>query len=98
MISGTASIVGEDSVHIGDVSAQLDETLENIEALIKAAGGEGMSALRNLRVYCTPDTDGESLVALVQSRTQVRAVAIDHCPALLCRADLLVEIEGLARL
>jgi enamine deaminase RidA (YjgF/YER057c/UK114 family) len=37
LIGGTASIVGEDSTHIGDVSAQLDETLHNLAALVSAA-------------------------------------------------------------
>jgi len=39
LIGGTASIVGEDSQHCGDVAGQLTETLTNLEALIGAAQG-----------------------------------------------------------
>ncbi len=42
-ISGTASIVGHRSLHIGDTAAQTRETLTNIEALLgeanRLAGG-----------------------------------------------------------
>ena len=34
-ISGTASIVGHETVHVGDVTAQTRETLANIEALVE---------------------------------------------------------------
>jgi hypothetical protein len=40
LIGGTASIVGEDSLHEGDAGAQLEETLKNLEALIDTACGE----------------------------------------------------------
>ena len=37
LIGGTASILGEDSVHIGKVHAQVEETLRNMGALIATA-------------------------------------------------------------
>ncbi|MEI4872760.1 hypothetical protein Q8G47_28955, partial [Klebsiella pneumoniae] len=36
-ISGTASIVGHETVHLGDVRAQTHETLRNLAAVIAAA-------------------------------------------------------------
>ena len=39
LIGGTASILGEDSVHIGKVHAQVEETLRNMGALIATARG-----------------------------------------------------------
>ena len=37
LISGTASIVGHASVHLGDVAAQLEETLANLDNLLRHA-------------------------------------------------------------
>src|SRR5258708_39506048 len=56
LVGGTASIVGEDSMHLDDVDAQLEETLKNLEALIDAAAerpeaGTALSRLLDLRVY-----------------------------------------------
>ena len=39
LIGGTASVVGEDSRHAGNLDAQLDETLLNMEALVRTASG-----------------------------------------------------------
>ena len=37
LVGGTASVRGEDSVHHDDVGAQVEETLDNIEAVLEAA-------------------------------------------------------------
>ena len=37
LIGGTASIVGEDSTHVGDPAGQVEETVANLSALIAAA-------------------------------------------------------------
>ena len=39
LIGGTASVVGEDSRHAGQFDAQVEETLLNLEALIRTADG-----------------------------------------------------------
>src|SRR4029450_6281948 len=36
-ISGTASIVGYETLHVGDVVAQVDESLRNLDAVVDAA-------------------------------------------------------------
>ena len=36
-VSGTASIVGHETLHIGDVAGQVDESLRNLEAVVDAA-------------------------------------------------------------
>jgi chorismate lyase/3-hydroxybenzoate synthase len=102
LIGGTASILGEDSVHIGDVGAQLDETLENLTALISAArGGPSLAArdalcrIRDMRVYIRRDEDA----ALVDAALRQRCPDTGHVElvtARLCRPELLVEIEGVA--
>jgi enamine deaminase RidA (YjgF/YER057c/UK114 family) len=54
LIGGTASIVGEDTVHVGDIVAQTDETLRNLSTLIAVACGDrddarGLTRLRDAR-------------------------------------------------
>ena len=40
MVGGTASIRGEDSMHLGDLAAQLEETTNNL----KAVAAEGFAS------------------------------------------------------
>src|SRR3546814_8116900 len=37
LVSGTASVVGHESLHAGDLTAQLDETMANLDAQIGRA-------------------------------------------------------------
>lgn len=96
MIGGTSSIVGETSVHIGDLAAQTRETLDNIEALLHAAGASGLEALHAVRVYHVKAEDGPAVLAEVLRRLPDLAGQIEMVHAPLCRPDLGVEIEGLA--
>jgi len=103
LIGGTASVVGEDSRHAGDFDAQIEETLLNLEALIRTADGNPrddrapLHRLVDLRVYVTASAQAE----------RVREVLVHRCPrarniavalAQVCRPELLVEIEGIAEL
>lgn len=102
LIGGTASIVGEDTVHAGDLERQTDETLANLAALIAAACVEHdmsgvLARLQDVRVYVTAP----------HHAIAVRDVLACRCPQLsniefattrLCRPELLVEIEGVAGL
>lgn len=100
IVAGTASVVGEDSVHQGDPERQLAETCVNLESLIAAADpgcGEPLSLFRELRVYVVDDASQASLV----DRIAARFPSLDRLelmPADLCRADLLVEVEGVVGL
>lgn len=85
-VSGTASIIGEKSIAIGDVRAQTITTLENIGKLID--GGRPTW----LRAYVKNAED----IPLVR---EVCEVVYHGVPALfvqadVCRKELLVEIEG----
>lgn len=100
LISGTASIVGHESQHAGDARAQTDETLRNLQAVVEAASGPAQRFdLRRaqLNVYLRRAADADAVVAQL-----ARALGADS-PALrdllvlqadVCRAELLVEIEG----
>jgi chorismate lyase/3-hydroxybenzoate synthase len=99
-ISGTASIVGHQSRHRGHTLAQLDEILRNLSALIDQARRHrgliigSLSDLSLLKVYL----HAPSLLPTVRQRLQT-TLGFD-VPVLLlqgdiCRAELLLEIEGL---
>jgi enamine deaminase RidA (YjgF/YER057c/UK114 family) len=96
-ISGTASIVGHESVHVGDVTAQTRETLANIEALVGEANrvsDAGRFSVNTLayKVYVRHATD----LPLVRSQLHTQAQVL-YLLADVCREDLLVEIEALGR-
>ena len=99
-ISGTASIVGHRSLHVGDAAAQTRETLTNIEALLgeanRAASGAHFS-LGNLacKVYVRRPEDLPVIQAELGSALGGGARAI-YLKADICRQDLLVEIEATA--
>ncbi len=100
LVGGTASVRGEDSVHPGDLDAQLEETFENLEEVLRSAVRAcGVGALRyaDLRVHVPRAEDaaeaGRATAARYPGLDALEVVLAD-----LCRGDLLVEIEGLARL
>ena len=95
-ISGTAAVVGHASHHVGNVAAQLAETLTNLDSLCLAAGCT--AALGNsrspLRAYVRHAADAtrvrEALVARLGADTPLLVLRGD-----ICRAELLVEIDGM---
>jgi enamine deaminase RidA (YjgF/YER057c/UK114 family) len=101
LVAGTASIRGEESVHIGDLEAQTQETLINLRSVIaKASGGDERSALdllREVRVYHPRLADGPALKDLSE-RAFLNVAEVELLRADLCRSELLVEIEGVALL
>lgn len=97
LISGTASIVGHETVHPGDVEAQTHETLANLSALVAAANqqtGKAAFSLDRLayRVYIRRANDFAAVRAIVE--TSLSAAPRQEVRADICRPDLLVEIEA----
>lgn len=103
LIGGTASVVGEDSRHAGQFEAQVEETLLNLEALVRTADGNQrdvhapLHRLVDLRVYVTSAARAERVRELLVNRCP-RARTIAVALAQVCRRELLVEIEGVAEL
>ena len=109
LVAGTASIVGEDSLHPGDALAQTDETLRNLASVARSAWlgpgagspdegadlREWLSLFRELRVYFREPSDQSAILSRVQASFPA-VERVEALPAELCRAELLVEIEGLA--
>jgi chorismate lyase/3-hydroxybenzoate synthase len=105
LVGGTASIRGEESMYVGAVGEQCEETFQNLASLIQSASGPGAAvpahplapllAFRELRVYYMRAEDVDSVLDRIKERfTSVRRVELVR--AELCRRELLVEIEGLA--
>ncbi len=94
LISGTASIVGHQSLHEGDVQAQTEEALRNIESLLaQACAGRPALSLSELsgRVYVRHPAD----VPRVLDRLVARGMTgFSVLQAEVCRRELLVEIEA----
>ncbi|MFJ3906184.1 FkbO/Hyg5 family chorismatase [Streptomyces sp. NPDC090025] len=103
-VSGTASIIGDDTVHLDDIERQCATTLANIEALIGAEnlGGHGLPGgfrltdLDCVKVYVR---DAEHLPAVRARCAEAFRPGADiaYFNVDVCRPDLLVEIEGVCR-
>ena len=98
LVSGTASIVGHESMHADDVAAQTRETIANINVLITEAnrlGGYRYYATDNLayKVYVRNPEHLSTIEAELRPAVGHRA-PVTYLHADVCRRDLLVEIEA----
>lgn len=101
LVSGTASIVGSASLHPGDVVAQTEETLRNLQAVIGAAHERGSArfdlASMTCTVYVRRAADATQVRRSVEAVVGATSHAARHAIYLqadICRSDLLVEIEA----
>lgn len=100
-ISGTASIVGHESVHLGDVRAQTRETLANLRAVLAAAQAQTDAPLALEQLQCCiyvrhaeeQAAVREGLDAAWGAASPAAAAAV-YVQADICRAELRVEVEG----
>jgi 2-iminobutanoate/2-iminopropanoate deaminase len=101
LISGTASIDEQGrTVHVGDFRAQLRRTYENIGKLLESEGATWHDIVRTTCYLRDIERDYQ---AFNEERTIFfRSQALDPLPAstgiqaILCRPDLLIEIEAIA--
>lgn len=98
LISGTASIVGHETLHDQDIVGQTKETLINLEAVVSEANrvqGEAMFSLSNacFRVYVRHAADLQRIRETLHNyfKHEVKAVFVQ---ADICRKELLIEIEA----
>jgi len=97
LISGTASVLGETSMHLGDLTRQFEECALNLEAVLAQAcfqlntsGNFGRASV--FRVYVREEARQFEVAAMMQKRfpdVQFCVIAGE-----ICRAELLVEIEA----
>lgn len=92
-ISGTAAVVGHASAHEGDLEAQFNETLTNLEALLATADMQaGFDTHSPLKAYVRHTVDASRVRDILHQRLPGVPVLLMHGD--ICRRELLVEIDG----
>lgn len=100
ILSGTASIVGHQTLHVGDVVAQTRESVANVAALVAEANRVAPQAGFSLsemcyKIYVRHAKDVAAIHAeLVRSLGASARMTFLHAD--ICRHDLLMEIEATA--
>lgn len=100
LLSGTASVVGSETLHPGDVLAQTHETLSNIRAILTEANrlasrpGFNLASLK-CRVYIRNPADFATIRAALTRDIGNPPDAV-YLQAEVCRHDLMLEIEATA--
>ena len=100
-VSGTASIVGHETVHVDCLQSQVDTAFENIalllaeENLVHHGANRGFTTfdLDQVRIYVRHPQQAESILAACRKHLNPRAEIV-CLGADICRSPLLVEIEG----
>ncbi len=98
LASGTASIVGHVSLHVGDTGAQLRESLANLDALLAEGAARSGRTFRlgdceALRVYLRHPGDLEPVRAQLAA-CGLPADRISYLRGDICRRELDIELEG----
>lgn len=95
LISGTASVVGHETRHVGDLPAQLAETFRNLDALAAAAQGAASPfSTQHAKLYLQQPEALPILLPQLQARWPTLAFTCLHGEV--CRRDLHLEIEAIA--
>ena len=99
LVSGTASVLGHETAHVGDVQAQTEEALRNLDSVLAAAAqrmnAPGLGQLNErsvVRVYVRHASDWPVVEAALAARWPQVTVMGLHGDV--CRAELLVELEA----
>ena len=93
-VSGTASIVGYETLHINDVGAQLNEAINNVETLVAHTNDQHQTQLNAqddllyMKVYIRHSENVAHINKV--SNTTPRILLLGD----MCRDNLLVEIEA----
>jgi chorismate lyase / 3-hydroxybenzoate synthase len=92
-LSGTASILGHESVHPGDLHEQIEETLRNMEAILANAPASLFESEVCLRVYIRNENHYRTIRYALEARFG-ESCSIVYLRGDICRSELLLEIEG----
>jgi len=98
-ISGTASILGHETVHAGDLAAQTEETLRNLQAVLEQANQTlGAPAFHRsglaLKIFVRNADNWTTVRDVIAREWGTLAQPPLFLRADICRSDLLVEIEA----
>ncbi|HZI93552.1 MAG TPA: pteridine-dependent deoxygenase like protein [Patescibacteria group bacterium] len=97
-LSGTASVVGHRTTHVGDPLGQLDEALANIDVMLQRSSTApcdrgGRVRLDLLKIYIRHPGHYPAIRDALAARLDPSTPSI-YLLADICRANLLLEIEG----
>jgi len=92
-ISGTAAVIGHASHHVGDVTAQVEEAVANLRALLERATLPAFDALSPLKIYVRHPEDAETVGAALARHLDASVPRV-FLQGDICRSELLVEIDG----
>jgi enamine deaminase RidA (YjgF/YER057c/UK114 family) len=97
-ISGTSSIVGHDSLHVEDAPGQAEETAINVRTVLEQARSVGSPAASNgsrlqMKAYVRHARD-LAVLRDQMHRTFGAGTEVIYFQADICRAELLMEVEG----
>lgn len=91
-ISGTASIIGQETIGIGDVKLQTEITINNMQELVSRLDTPQKMHFTYLRAYIKDLHDFQAVRTICENRFS--DVTISYLLADVCRENLLVEMEG----
>jgi len=96
-ISGTASVVGHKTYHVGDHIGQLQESVRNIEQLLKEAdiSEEKLKQQLLLKIYLRQAENFAQIDRQISTLFKPETPRI-YLQADICRKELLLEIDGYA--
>ena len=101
LISGTASIIGHESMHAGNVELQCEETLANLRKLSEALADVGhvdadaiIDTASVVRVYIRDPKDLQYVRARVETFLGGRSDLVAYLHADICRRELQIEIDA----
>jgi enamine deaminase RidA (YjgF/YER057c/UK114 family) len=93
-VSGTASIVGHETLHAGNIESQTHETVTNLQAVLSESERHGFTRPANgrLNAYLRYPDQLPTIQRIVSQAFPDCEIAFAH--AEICRPDLLIEIEA----
>lgn len=95
-LSGTASIRGHQTMYRGDVTAQLNCTLENIEEVLNETQKKTKKPISKKQMSWRVYMRDPAIKAQIETKLEEKlGPSIEFVSADICRADLLLEIEGM---
>lgn len=101
LVSGTAAIIGHESMHEGNVELQCKETLANLgelcEALAETAGVEARAVLDGdsvVRVYVRDKADADFIAGRINTFLGGNSDNVVLLHAEICRRELQLEIDA----
>lgn len=103
-IAGTASLLGEEVAHEGDVKEQTKETLRNIQTLISSKNLQKydidthfeLKDLTGIRIYVKNPEDLKAIKDVVEKELGITDILYLHDD--ICRPGFLLEIEAVAKI